>query len=429
MQDYITDYIFTNFDLWKEKIHKAYLKDIKIPIIREVCTEEERDNLYHQMLAGTIEYGIPKEGSVPKDDGTQRIVVMFKPKDRIIHSVIGSALFELTPEFIHPRCRSYLKGTSCSMVVEDVVNLSRRIRLSMKSDKKKIIGFKADLSKYFDSVPREYIHRSFDLLELKYGHSATVDYLRNIYNDDRIKKLDKTEAIEYKSLKQGCAVASWLADVILYHIDDKLSKLDGEYQRYCDDILFTGPDYEKALAILKEELEKMQLKLNPKKVEFIDADHWVKFLGFSLKGDSISLSKNAIKEFKRRVDKATFKHKSQRGYKIAMRRLYKELFTGPNGYSWASLHLTTITSEEDINTLNTYMMDAIRACETHHTHIGGLGYVRNRNNGCIQRGKGKNVRANREKMPEIEGYQTLQCFRNLLRTDRPAYEMFVASLI
>ena len=37
-----------------------------------------------------------------------------------------------------------------------------------------------------------------------------------------------------------------MADVILYHLDDKLSKLNGYYVRYSDDTLFVGEDYEKS---------------------------------------------------------------------------------------------------------------------------------------------------------------------------------------
>ena len=52
-------------------------------------------------------------------------------------------------------------------------------------------------------------------------------------------------------------------------------------------MLFVGKDYPIAMEILETELMKMQMKLNPKKVEYLDAQHWFKFLGFSIKGHSI----------------------------------------------------------------------------------------------------------------------------------------------
>lgn len=78
-------------------------------------------------------------------------------------------------------------------------------------------------------------------------------------------------------------MASWLADVIIKHIDDKLSSLNGYYVRYSDDMIFVGPDYKEAMETLSSELQKMQMKLNPKKVEYLTHDKWFKFLGFSIK--------------------------------------------------------------------------------------------------------------------------------------------------
>ena len=70
----------------------------------------------------------------------------------------------------------------------------------------------------------------------------------------------------YGSLKQGCAVASFLANYVLRDIDAKLSKLDILYCRYSDDILMVGDDADKALRLLSEMLAVKGLKLNPKKL-------------------------------------------------------------------------------------------------------------------------------------------------------------------
>ena len=70
----------------------------------------------------------------------------------------------------------------------------------------------------------------------------------------------------YQSLKQGCSVASWLANVIMYSLDERLSALNGEYVRYSDDALFVGPDYQKAMVIMEDEVAKRDMKLHPKKL-------------------------------------------------------------------------------------------------------------------------------------------------------------------
>ena len=93
-----------------------------------------------------------------------------------------------------------------------------------------------------------------------------------------------------------------MADDLLYELDEALSSLNGYYVRYSDDMLFVGEDYPKAMALLQDRLAEMEMKLNPKKVEYLTADRWFKFLGFSIKGRMISLSSGRIKAFQKNFE-------------------------------------------------------------------------------------------------------------------------------
>ncbi len=74
-------------------------------------------------------------------------------------------------------------------------------------------------------------------------------------------------------------------------------------------------------------------------------------------------------------------------------------------------------------------MDCLRAVTTGKKKLGGLGYVACKPDGCIQRGIGRNVKANREKTAkDIEGYVTIDCMQNALRTSREAYMTMVRML-
>ena len=57
------------------------------------------------------------------------------------------------------------------------------------------------------------------------------------------------------------------------------------------------------MSILEEELNKMSMKLNPKKVEYLTGDKWFKFLGFMIKGSQITLSPNRVKQFQKEIGK------------------------------------------------------------------------------------------------------------------------------
>jgi hypothetical protein len=290
-----------------------------------------------------------------------------------------------------------------------------------------IIGVKVDLSKYFDSVPIRYIDTVFDYVENKFGQSKILDTVRTYYHTNTIIDINKQIVEKYSSLRQGCAVAAFLADAVLYDIDDKISSLDVCYVRYSDDILIIGKDWSKGYDILKAMLAEKELILNPKKVETLYKDKWFKFLGFTIKDDQISLSKSRIKSFQSEIEKRTINSNTTDIPQI-LNAVNCYLYKGNGEFSWATSVLPIINVEKDINTLNAFIMDAIRAAGTRKTKIGGLGCTINNPNSTIMRGTGKNVKANREKLSHIPNYMTIACMRNALLTSKEVYNTLVMTM-
>ena len=113
----------------------------------------------------------------------------------------------------------------------------------------------------------------------------------------------------------------------------------------------------------------------------------------------------------------------------AINAVNRYLYKGYGDFSWATQVLPVINVKEDINTLNTFVMDCIRAVKTGKKKIGGLGYVKTQTIGCIDRGRGRNVKANRGKTEsEIKGYLSIGCARNAMITRKAAYNTLVANL-
>jgi RNA-directed DNA polymerase len=407
---------------WQDAIAKGVDKDIRKDQLYKLTKPEIRQAMYVAIRDGKYMVAPPHTALIPKDNGDFRTVYVNEPMDRIVLSIANDLLFELCPEMTHPRCKSYQKGIGCGRVVQEV---SRRICGSAEG---KIVGWKSDLSKYFDSVPIRYVDEAFDKVEAKHGKSKLIDVLRRYYHSDIFFDTDNVLQEHFQSLKQGCAVAAWLADVILYDLDEKLSSLDGYYVRYSDDMLFVGKDYEKAMQCLVDGLHEREMKLNPKKVEYLDSLHWFKFLGFSIKGKSISLSSTRIKTFQKEIEKRTVKRRDTT-LRNAVNSVNKYLYKGFGGFSWATQVLPIVNVKEDVNTLNSFVMDCLRAVQTKKRKIGGLGFVKTQSIGCISRGKGRNVSANREKtQKEIAGYMTMTCMQNAIKTRRGAYDALVMTL-
>lgn len=415
--------MFFDIDRWTKAIEKGVLKDIRKSELIKLTEESTRIRMAEAMLSGKYQITPPHTAQIPKDNGEFRTVYVNEPIDRIILSIVNDLLFDLMPEIIHPACKSYQTGIGCGKVVLEV---SHTI-VGMKSNSH--VGWKSDLSKYFDSVPIQFIDAAFDKVEAKHGHSSLIDVLRKYYHCGLYFDENNELHEKYQSLKQGCAVASWLANVLLYDLDNELSQMDGFYVRYSDDMLFVGPDYEKAMIVLQKRLAEMSMKLNPKKVEYLTVDRWFKFLGFSIKGSMISLSPTRLKTFQKEIESRTIK---KRGItlKDAVRHVNQFLYKGNGEYSWATQILPVCNVRTDINELNKFVIDCLRAVETGKHKVGGLGYVRDKPNGCVVRGIGRNVKANRNKSKtkNIEGYFTIGCMQNAILIRRAVYNTLVATL-
>lgn len=420
----MTDILLQKFfekERWEQALELGVGKGIDKGELRKLTSPEIRLAMYNAIITDNYEIAPPHQAQIPKDNGDMRIVYVNENVDRIFLSIVNNLFFEMFPEFVHKSCKSYQSGIGCGKVVQEV---SRQV---IKTDSN-VVGFKADLTKYFDTVPLRYIDDVFDRMENKYGRSKIIDIVRKYYHTDLCFDFNGELIEMYQSLKQGCAVASFLADAVLYHLDDTVSMLPGYYVRYSDDLLYIGNEWGSAFQVVKSILEDMNMTLNPKKVEQVYKDRWVKFLGFNIKGDQITLHKGRVKSFQKEIEARTIKKRNISLTK-AVNSVNNFLYKGDGRYSWATSVLPIINVEKDIETLNTFVMDALRACATKKKKIGGLGSVNDQPDHTILRGTGKNVTANRMKTEkEIPGYLTLSCMQNAILTRRAVYETLVRCL-
>lgn len=425
MTDKLLEMMFQK-ERWENLINKANLKGIDKAELRQYCKPEVRAALYLRIVNNNLDFPPAHEAAIPKDEpGQFRIVKVGETCERILCSLINDCLFELFPEMIHPACKSYQKNLGCGKVVLEVVE-------NMKTIKGNIVGCKGDYHHYFDVVKRESILHMFDIVEEKLGFAKNTEpvmnLLRRTWNNDLIFDLEGNLVEKYSGIRQGNAVGSWLADAILYEADDYMSKKYKYYCRYSDDFLVITDKPKEALEDMARLVAKHGVSLHPKKVEYLSYDKWFKFLGFSIKGDQISLSKNRIKDFQKEISARTTNLQKPH-WKRAVNSVNNYLYKGDGRFSWSTSVLPIINNEHDIQELNEYVMDSIRAVMKNKKKIGGLGYVIDRPDGVIVRGTGKNVTANRNNTEkEIPGYITLGCMRKAMLTSRETYNTLVRTL-
>ena len=168
---------------WQELLDNATEKEIDLKTIKELCYPEQRQNLY--VLIASDQYNVfpPRIAKIPKGNGEFREVYVNEPRDRIVLTLINDCLCELFPELVHEQCKSYKKGVGTQAVVKKI---SKEIVSMSKTQHQ--IGYKADFTKYFDSVKIETIDSIFDLLEKKLGFEENtepvINLLRRYYHQD-----------------------------------------------------------------------------------------------------------------------------------------------------------------------------------------------------------------------------------------------------
>jgi hypothetical protein len=295
-----------------------------------------------------------------------------------------------------------------------------------------VVGVKSDFSHYFDVVNIESIYNVFDTIERKLGFAKgtepVMNLLRKCWSNNLVFDLDGNLIEQYCGIRQGNAIGSFLADAILYELDEFMSNKYKFYCRYSDDCMTLHNNPQEVIDDMNKIISKYGVSLNPKKVEIVHKDRWVKFLGFNIKGDKITLSKSRVKSFQKEIEARTIKNRKV-SFTKAVNNVNNYLYKGDGKYSWATSVLPIINVEKDIETLNAFVMDALRACATNKKKIGGLGSVSDRDDHTILRGTGKNVTANRHKTDkEIDGYLTIGCMQNAILTRRPVYEALVRTM-
>lgn len=412
------------FDRWQELINHATEKGIRLDVLHEYCFEEKREKLFADILSNQYNIFPPHIARIPKDKpGEFREVYVNEALDRIVLTLINDCLCDLFKDMVHPNCKSYQKGTSTQKVVLEV---SQKI---VSLNKQGIIGYKSDFSKYFDTVNIEVIDNIFDVLEkrlgFKKGTEPVLNLLRRYYHQDLYFNLQGKLEARYQGLKQGCAVASFLANACLYELDEYMANKYEIYYRYSDDTVVIDNHVENVITDMNNIISKYGVTLNPKKVEPLYSDKWFKFLGFLIKGNQITLSGTRVKKFQKEVEKRSIKRRKCSS-KQAKNAITKFLYEGE--FNWATSCLSIINVEKDINELNSFIMDCIRACETGKKKIGGLGSVTNLPDKTILRGTGRNVKSNKAKTGYIEKYISVGCLAKDVKLAQPVFETVVRNM-
>lgn len=416
---------------WEQLINKSELKGINKGELRALCSPEVRLRLYYAIVNGQYEIAVPHQALIPKDKpGEFRTVTICENVDRCVASLINDCCFELFPEMIHPSVKSYIRGDGCC---KTALRVSREIvKIEKEHPNIEVIGRKYDFHDYFGSISIEAIDNLLDTIESKLGFEKetepVMNVLRKFYHCNWVFNPDGELVQKYDGIKQGFSFASFCADAILYELDEFMSNKYSCYYRYSDDLIAIAYDTSETTDDILSIVTKYGVTLNPRKVEVLRRDTFFKFLGFMYKDDMITLSKGRVKSLQKEIEKRTI-NKKNISFEQARRNVIQYLYKGDGQFSWATSCLSVINCQADIDTINLFIMDCLRAVQTGKRKIGGLGVVTNLPDRTILRGTGKHVTANRLKTEKIiPRYLTIGCLSKNMKMGKEIYNACVRAL-
>jgi len=352
-----------------------------------------------------------------------------------MHRVIWNSFYKICyDEFeylIDPACVSYRKGESTRTV-------ARKLNAQL-TELGKYAGVKGDFQQFFDLVPIKVIDGTLNYLsELKPSKIWTP--IKECYHDNRL--IVNGELVErYTSLKQGNPMGCLLADLILRNVDAEMRKFDVVYYRYSDDFVLIGREWRKAFRKMRTMLNEMGIYLNDTKTEYLSHQRWFTFLGFRFKRSDVTISEKTLRNVRLRIKSLTIDKCSKLHRALTKREVQKAIddiqyyfFVGCrkcNSGMGSYLYGADVLAH-DIDKIEQYAKDCIRAALTNRCEIYGLGCSYGKY-GIVDYNRGKNVGLNRLKISNEDianlGWYSLNHMRQKYLQGKDVYQAEIQQML
>lgn len=344
---------------WKEfietKVSSKYIPKKEAKEFVSFFESKKYLSICNNIINNTYNFSIPKKIVINKvGKSKKRIVYSFSYDETIILKYINYLLYEYDYLF-SPNLYSFRKKRCVSNAIHKIQ--------SIHSENK--FAYKVDISNYFNSIN---IDKLLDSLknDLESGlYNLLFNILKNeyvLFNNKAIK--------EKKGVMAGMPLSGFLANYYLMKMDKYFYNRKIDYFRYADDIIVFGNTYEEVMEyknIIINTLKDNELSVNPDKEFIFYPSDSIEFLGFSINGIEIDLSKIQVKKIKDKIRRSA---KSIRRWKIqnkvddiaalvTMNKKYNNKFYGKGGneLSWKYWFFSLITTSKSLHEIDLYMQD------------------------------------------------------------------------
>ena len=248
-----------------------------------------------------------KRVEIPKAGGGVRPLGIPCVRDRIVQQAVRQVLQPiLEPRF---SCRSHgfrpERGTRSALEV---------------ADQALVCGYEwvvdADIERFFDTVDHDLLNRQLNEV---IADGSVLNLIQAFLKSGALVGGSEIAATELGT-PQGGPLSPLLANVYLHPLDQALEAGGFGLVRYADDFVIFTKSRERAdqaLGVVKATLERLKLRLHPKKTRVVRLDEGFDFLGFHYFRDEQGrlqkkVSAKSKRRFREAIRKRTPRHAGQR---------------------------------------------------------------------------------------------------------------------
>jgi RNA-directed DNA polymerase len=225
------------------------------------CADHYLDQLHNRLVEGTYRpdavrrHWITKEGT-----SKQRPLGIPVIRDRVVQGALRHVLEPLWEAKFVEHSYGFRPGRSCKDAL-------RRVSELLKSGHTWVVD--ADIQSYFDTIPKDQLMGE---VEKVVADSRVLDLLRMFLNQSVMEGLKEWKPD--KGTPQGAVISPLLANIYLHPIDLAISAGGFEMVRYADDLVImcrSEEEAQRALALLRQQMDLLQLTLHPDKTKLVNA--------------------------------------------------------------------------------------------------------------------------------------------------------------
>lgn len=252
--------------------------------------QEELDQLKQELENWTYEPQPVRRVEIPKPTGGVRLLGVPCVRDRVVQAAIKNLLEPL----LDPKFSDYSYGFRPGRNQRQAVEHAREI---VSSGKTYVVDI--DLSKFFDRI----------------HHDRLIDRLAEFIPDKRILRLigktlrsgvmiNGVFQTTPEGSVQGSPLSPLLSNVVLDELDKELESRELEFCRFADDCNIFAKTTKAAERIMDSITrfieDRLKLLVNQEKSQVAKSDR-VKFLGMTIIGEAIAISKKSMKRAMEKV--------------------------------------------------------------------------------------------------------------------------------